>query len=164
MNSAFPDWQTILALQGGAAATLTGLVFVAVSLNLARIMTVPGLPGRAAESILQLMQVFFVATAILVPGQPVWLMGVELLAVAVASWIAQTSAQVRYAKTRRGHPWSWLIPRVALTQFATIPFAVAGIGLWLGNVDFIYWTVPGFVFSFTAAMMSAWVLLIEILR
>jgi hypothetical protein len=44
------DWQTYLAVQAGAAATLTGLVFVAVSINLARILSIPGLPGRAFDA------------------------------------------------------------------------------------------------------------------
>ncbi|HEX4308894.1 MAG TPA: hypothetical protein VHZ25_02635 [Acidobacteriaceae bacterium] len=29
------EWNTLLAVQAGAAATLTGLIFVAVSINLA---------------------------------------------------------------------------------------------------------------------------------
>ena len=41
------EWNTYLAVQAGAAATLTGLVFVAVSLNLNRIMSFPGLSSRA---------------------------------------------------------------------------------------------------------------------
>jgi len=40
---ALPEWQTLLAVQVGTAATLTGLVFVAVSINLARIREIPGL-------------------------------------------------------------------------------------------------------------------------
>jgi len=52
------EWQTLVAVQAGAAATLTGLVFVAVSINLARILETPGLSGRAAESILHFLQVF----------------------------------------------------------------------------------------------------------
>jgi hypothetical protein len=47
------EWYTLLAVQAGAAATLTGLVFVAVSINLAKIVVYPGLPSRAAKSILQ---------------------------------------------------------------------------------------------------------------
>jgi hypothetical protein len=43
------EWNTLLAVQAGAAATLTGLVFVAVSINLAKIVAYPGLPSRAAE-------------------------------------------------------------------------------------------------------------------
>jgi hypothetical protein len=42
------DWQTLFAVQAGAAATLTGLVFVAASINLPRIIETPGLPGRDA--------------------------------------------------------------------------------------------------------------------
>lgn len=41
------DWQTLFAVQAGAAATLTGLGFVAVSINLPRIIETPGPPGRA---------------------------------------------------------------------------------------------------------------------
>jgi hypothetical protein len=44
------EWQTLFAVQAGAAATLTGLVFVAVSINLAKIIVYPGLTARAAES------------------------------------------------------------------------------------------------------------------
>jgi hypothetical protein len=40
------EWQTLLAVQAGAAATLTGLVFVAVSINIGKIIAAPGLPSR----------------------------------------------------------------------------------------------------------------------
>jgi modulator of FtsH protease len=62
------EWQTLLAVQAGAAATLTGLVFVAVSINLASILETPGLPSRAAESIVQFLQVFFICTVTLIHG------------------------------------------------------------------------------------------------
>jgi hypothetical protein len=54
-------------VQAEAAATLTGLVFVAVSINLAKIIAFPGLPSRAAESILQFLQVLFICTVALIP-------------------------------------------------------------------------------------------------
>ena len=158
------EWQTLLALQAGAAATLTGLVFVAVSINLSNIINVAGLPGRAAESILQLLQVFFICTAALIPRQSVVALAWEILCIAAVSWIAQTVAQVRYARFRRGHPRRWLLSRVVPTQAATIPFCIAACGLWIGMNGAIYWIVPGFFFSFAASVLSAWVLLIEILR
>jgi hypothetical protein len=42
-------------------------------------MTVAGLPGRAAESILQLLQVFFVATVALIPRRALTILGGEIL-------------------------------------------------------------------------------------
>ena len=86
------EWQTLLSEQAGAAATLTGLVFVAVSINLPRILETPGLSGRAAESILHFLQVFFVCTAMLIPRQPMKALASEIFAVAVFSWAMQVTA------------------------------------------------------------------------
>ena len=52
------DWSSFLSVQAEAAATLTGLIFVAMSINAERVMTFPGLPSRAGEAVLQFLQVF----------------------------------------------------------------------------------------------------------
>src|ERR1700683_4140939 len=98
------EWQTFLSVQASAAATLTGLVFVAVSINLSRIIAIPGLPGRARDSLVQLLQVFFVSTAARVPRQPAALLAGEVLGISVVSWIAQVAGQVSYGRARAGHP------------------------------------------------------------
>lgn len=151
-------------MQAGAAATLTGLVFVAVSLNSGQILTFPGLAGRAGESVTQLLQVFFTATVALIPRQPSPAFALEVLAIALVCWTAQTVGLARYLRSRSGHPWTWFWYRALLSQLATIPFLLAGIGLLAGHCGAMYWLVAGFIFSFTAAMVSAWVLLVEILR
>jgi hypothetical protein len=51
-----------------------------------------------------------------------------------------------------------------LCQCATVPFCIAGILLIRGNPDGMDWLIPGCVFTFLASTISAWVLLIEILR
>lgn len=158
------EWNTFLAVQAGAAATLTGLVFVAVSLNSNKIMTFPGLPGRAAESLLQLLEVFFISAAALIPAQPATFTAVEFLSVGVIFWVAQFVLQILYLRVRSGHPWSWFVYRAILGQLAAVPFCVAGIALLLGSCGAFYWLVPGFAFSFAGAMVSAWVLLVEVLR
>jgi len=48
---------------------MTGLVFVAVSINLAKIIAFPGLASRTAESIVQFLQVFFICPVTLIPRQ-----------------------------------------------------------------------------------------------
>jgi modulator of FtsH protease len=158
------DWTTLLAVEAGAAATLTGLVFVAFSINQTKIMEFPGLPGRAAESLLQFLQVFLIATLALTPGQPEQIFAFEILLVGAVSWVAQTVGQIRYLNVRAGHPWSWFVYRAVLTQFATVPLLVAGIALLRGAPGAMYCIVLGFVFSFLAGIVGAWVLLVEILR
>ena len=163
-HASIAEWNTLLSVEAGAAATLTGLVFVALSINLSRILAVPGLSGRGAESIMQFLQVFFISTVALIPRQPERIFAIEVLVIAAVSWVAQMTVQIRYLKVRTGHPWSWFVNRAVMSQFATIPFGVAGITLLLGLPGAIDWLVPGFIFSFLAGIVSAWVLLVEILR
>jgi modulator of FtsH protease len=158
------EWQTLVVVQAGAAVTLTGLVFVAVSINLARIIAFPGLPSRAVESIVQFLQVFFICTAVLIPHQPAAIIADEILAVAMFSWAMQVVAHIRYARSRSGHPKLWLMIRIVQTQLASIPFFVAGAYLLSGRPEGVYWLVPGFVFSFIAGVANAWVLLVEVVR
>lgn len=158
------DWQTLFAVQAGAAATLTGLVFVAVSINLPRIIETPGLPGRAAESMLQFLQVFFVSLAILIPRQPLSGLGCEAFFVAAFAWVGQLVSQARYARMHSGHPVKWLMQRVVTTHVASIPLFVAAVMIMLGNSDGLFVIMGAFFFSFVAGIVGSWVLLIEILR
>jgi modulator of FtsH protease len=158
------DWTTYLSTQAGASASLTGLVFVAVSINLNRVISVPGLAGRAAESIIQLFGVFIISTVGLVPRQSAATFGVEVVVLGLVFWMLQTILQVLYTRRRAGHPLLWLISRVIQTQLASIPFLVSGILLIQGSPAGVYWLVPGFIFSLLSGVMNAWVLLVEILR
>jgi len=47
-------WSEFLVAIAGASSALTGLVFVALSINLARIIELPGVSGRAAETLIVL--------------------------------------------------------------------------------------------------------------
>jgi modulator of FtsH protease len=161
---AINEWQTLLSVQAGAAATLTGLVFVAISINLSRILATPSLPARGAESLFQFLQVFFISTVALIPRQAITSLAVEILVIALLSWGLQIAWHIRYAMSRSGHPKVWLIVRIVQTQLASIPFFVAGVCLLTGSAAGFYWLVPGFAFSFIAGVANAWVLLVEILR
>src|SRR5260370_34067383 len=66
-------WANFFLAQVGASAALTGLIFVAVSINLTKILAYPTLPGRALEALLYLLTVLVIGTLGLVPGQPAWL-------------------------------------------------------------------------------------------
>ncbi len=158
------EWQPLFAVQAGAAATLTGLVFIALSINLTRILSTSSLPGRAAESLVQFLQVFFVCTAGMIPGQSATALAIEIIAIALLSWIFQAMMQIHYSRFRSGHPLRWLITRILQTNLASIPLVVAGVFLFLGWPAGVYWLVPAFAVSFIAGVANAWVLLVEILR
>ncbi|HEX3901634.1 MAG TPA: hypothetical protein VH853_02220 [Polyangia bacterium] len=49
--TAYPTagWESFFVAEVGAAAALTGLLFVAVSINLSKVLAFPQLPGRAGN-------------------------------------------------------------------------------------------------------------------
>jgi hypothetical protein len=158
------NWHTLLSMQAGAAATLTGLVFVAASINLPKIVATSLLTARVVESLVQFLQVFFVCSITVIPRQSSFALAIEILTIGLVSWAIQILGFVRYHRARVGNPHWWLALRLTATHFSTIPFVVAAIQLLLGVRDGLYWLVPGFVFSFAAGLFNSWVLLIEIAR
>jgi modulator of FtsH protease len=156
------SWDNFFVAEVGAAAALSGLIFVAVSINLSRILAVEHLPGRAAEMLIVLVNVLAVASCGLVPGQGHVAFGCEVALAGAITWTASVTTQARAYRIAEARQWLW--PRVAWTQAATLPFIVGGVLLVAGHESGRYWLVPGVLASFAAAILNAWVLLIEILR
>lgn len=108
------EWQTLLSVQAESAATLTGPVFVAVSINLQKVLSSPGLPGRAAESLAQFLQVFFVSTTALIPGQTAAALATEIIAVA-ASVLGIAPPNMMFPSGNVG--WFLCVPAKALFPY-----------------------------------------------
>ncbi|WP_109126565.1 hypothetical protein [Dyella sp. C11] len=162
-------WATLLAAEVGAAAALTGLLFVAISINLTRILANPILPSRAIDALCKLSNVLLIATVGLVPGIPERVFGWVALAIGFLAWLVPTHLQ--YRQLRQGSAdWNWrehkdwIITRAVMTQLATLPFLAMAVSLELGVGGGLYWLVPGVLFSFLGGMYGAWILLVEILR
>jgi modulator of FtsH protease len=156
-------WESLFVAEAGAAAALAGLLFVAVSINLTRILEYPGLSGRAAEALGLLFFVLVIATLGLVPGQsPVALAG-EVMAVGGMAELILLVLQIRDAR-RPEQRLSWSVTRIVSSAVATLPAMVAGLSVLIGSGGGFYWLVPAILLAFAAALVDAWVLLVEILR
>ena len=163
------EWHDFFLAQAGVAGVLTGLVFVAVSINLRVIVSEPdsGLPGRAAEALILLVGVLTASVLLLVPGQGQLMVGAEVLMVGLVTWGCVVAIQLRRLRswgTMRPDLRQVFVLRVALGQIATLPLVVAGIAVLAGGLGGLYWLVAGMVFSTLVALFEAWVLLVEINR
>ena len=157
-------WEYFFGAMVGATAALAGLLFVAVSLNLDRILEGPWfLPRRAAETLAILVFVLYVSALVLVP-QNIRALGVEILVVVVPFIVITTRSQLAHLRTRTDDPLVWLVGRTLTTTICTLPGLLAGISLvahWGGG---LYWLVPCAVLGIAGTVFSAWVLLVEIAR
>jgi hypothetical protein len=75
------EWSDFFVAVAGASAALAGLVFVAVSINVDRILGLPGLPDRALATVMLLLSVVLVSLLALIPGQSRGALAAELLVV-----------------------------------------------------------------------------------
>src|SRR5271154_5057176 len=123
-SDAMQGWHDFFVGEAGASAALAGLLFVAISINLARILEYRHLPSRAVETLLALLSVLIVATFALVPGQSFVVYGAEIGGTGLMVWAIQSAALLRTWKN--AHPQSRRIPRVLANQLPPIPFLVAG--------------------------------------
>jgi len=155
-------WTDFFVAEAGAAAALAGLLFVAISINLTRILEFRHLPTRAVEALLSLLSVLVVATFALVPGQSPIAYGAEIGATGLVMWAIQLVALTRTWQT--AHPKARSPMRVLANQLPPLPFVIAGVLLAEGHPTAVYWVVPGTLLSFAAGIFGAWVLLIEIQR
>jgi hypothetical protein len=148
----------------GAAAVLTGLVFVAVSINLEKVLEVHGLPGRAGESIVMFAGVLFLSFTILMPGQSTTAVGVELLigGVLLGSVLLLIALPGLNRPTRQ--PLTWRITRLVLALASSVPVIVAGVSVLAESGGGLYWLAAAFAIALAAGIGNAWVLLVEVVR
>jgi modulator of FtsH protease len=125
VDVAWSSWMNFYVATAGAAAALTGLVFVALSINLTRILAMPGMSARVGEAIALLGLALLVSLQSLIPGQTLGALGWEIGPIASAAWIFPLLLQWR--ALRRGHfrRYVHVIVRTGLHQASTLPMLVA---------------------------------------
>jgi modulator of FtsH protease len=149
----------------GAAAAFAGLLFVSVSMNQARILSLGRMADRGLEALAMLFLAVAVCSLALAPGQPPRWFGGEVLALALALMVLLVPLQRGYlAALEPEHR-----PRSSNMVWANrAAMMVEGVGgaLILGRGDGlgVYFLAGGLLLIFAMAAANAWVLLIEINR
>jgi hypothetical protein len=157
------EWSELFVAAAGASAALAGLVFVAVSINIERILQYPDLPARAAVTLILLVGVLVISLLGLAHGQSHVAFGAEVLGVSLVETFGCFALLIR-AHPRSAEQESHLGSSLIVTAMGTLPFVVAGASLLAHTGGGLYWVVAAMVLAIVGAVANAWVLLVEILR
>jgi len=157
-------WEGFAVAIAGASAVLAGLIFVAVSINIDRILAVPGLPGRAGENVILYIAGLCECAFVLMPHQPIRALAIELLAIGILVWGIVSAIVINTLRQPSQQPSTWHATRVVSTQLATLPIIVAGASLLGWPAGGLYWFVGGVLIAIVVATANAWVLLVEVVR
>jgi hypothetical protein len=157
-------WVDFFVAELGAAAALAGLLFVGISLNMAKILSYPTLPNRALQALALLVAILLIGSLLLVPGQSTVIEGIEVLLVGGVAWTFLVRLALETVRESPGPQRRLALAGSLRGQAATLPYLAAGALLLTIGADGLYLVAAAFAVSFAGAIVDAWVLLVEINR
>ena len=158
------EWKDFFVTTAGAAATLTGLIFVGVSISLAKILSIPTLPNRAFISLVLLLNILILSILFLVPHQPLNAIGVEVLAIGFMVWVTVLMMDIAILGSKQTQFKRLYALNMLFNQLSVLSYLVGGTMILTHGETGFYFIVIAMVLSFIKAVLDAWVLLVEINR
>lgn len=157
------EWHDFYVMAGGAAAALTGLLFVAMSLHSKAILRHPLYGGRAVGTLVSLLTILFISGAVLIPGQSTVAVGIEIEVFALYHLVTS----IRSITGIRAGDMAALSPRRRLLELTgasiwMVLFVVSGVSLIVGSGGGFYLLAALMPIMFGWNGYVAWVLLTEI--
>lgn len=148
------SWQGAYVLIGGMAATLTGLLFVAVSMNLRTIIQRAN--NNATRTLNQFLLIIELSIVFQIPGQSALTLGASVLLLSLFA-----VGTVVFAARRRHGSQPASLRESAPSFLLFIAFAVVGALIMTGMFDLLFVMVSLVIMTMISAVFSAWGLLVE---
>jgi hypothetical protein len=158
------NWSNFFVANAGASAALTGLIFVGVSINLTKILSIVSLPERALISLILLFSILIRSLLFLVPDKKLNSIGLEILITGFITWLVVTVIDINIVRKKEKEYKRLYFLNFCLNQVALFPYFISGILIMNVGISRLDWLVLAFIFSYVKAMLDAWVLLVEINR
>ena len=150
------SWADFTVAVVGAAAALTGLLFVAVSLNIERILAGAALTGRSGGTLIGIL--------VLLPDQPSTALALELVTTGIVAGGSLLWINRPVNRSTEEPRASWLLLRVGTSVTISASLVLAGATLLAGTGGGLYRIAPAVLVAFLGGLMTVWVLPVEIRR
>jgi hypothetical protein len=163
---ALEHWSEFNVAIVGAAGALAGLLIVALSVNIAQIVASRQLVLRAATSIAGLLMAVVACAIGLIPDQPAWAYGLEIVAVGALAGIFGVRAIGPIMAKDPGVPGPLVRTVKALIGVLPAAFAITGgLSVLTGAVPLgLALVAVSALLAIVLGVVIAWVALVEVLR
>ena len=157
-------WSTFGEAVATAAAALAGLLFIAVSINLKRILEFPSLPTRAGQTLIFFVTPLITALLVITPGQGRIALAGELIATGLTIGGIQLYLDLRTDRGDEDTLFRRMVSVLVPAAFTCGSLVIAGATLASQAGGGLYWLVPSVLSAIIFGLSNVWVLLVEILR
>ena len=146
-----------VAVVGGAAA-LTGLLFVAVSVNSAWFWSSKAIRDRAGQALVLFIIPLVTGLLLLVPGQSTAALGIEIV---VFGLLAGRVLLALGSEKVKDEPRAIiLVDRLSPRVILTTALIISGVSLIVGRFGGLYWLLGVHICALLTGLLNAWVFLL----
>lgn len=158
MGFDIPAWSNYAVAVVSAAAALTGLLFVAVSVNSAWFWSSKAMRGRAGQALVLFIIPLVTGLLLLVPGQSTTAVGIEMV---VFGLLAGRVLLALGSEPVKDEPrWIVLVDRLSPRLVITTALIVSGASLITRHFGGLYWLMGVHVCALLTGLLNAWVFLL----
>jgi hypothetical protein len=152
------SWTNFAVVVGAASGALTGLLFVAVSLNVQRLVERPALRASAAQTLLLFVLSLLLAILLVVPNQVRWVLGVEITVLGICAGAAMFAIGRQKHEDEQGVETGLarLVDRISPNLVTSLLITVAGISVLADAGGGLDWLVPAVIIALAGGVANTW--------
>lgn len=154
-------WAEFTVITGGAAAALVGLLFVAVSIRADLIARSKALRSRLAQTLTIFLGLLGAAVFVSLPNPAVWVLGAELIAVALAMGAAQIVLDHRAENDADHNALGRILDRLNPSVTTAVLIGLSGLVLVFGFEAGQFLMAVAALVGFVGGAISAWLVLVR---
>jgi hypothetical protein len=160
---ALAGWSDFHVAMVGATAALAGLVIVAASVNIDKVVAVRTITSRLAVSIATLVVAIVVCGVALMPDLPLPWFGVTTVIATIPTAVFQVHAAFTLARDTHGAS-SGRFLRPAIGFVPILAYLAAGVLCLAGQPAGVAVSAVGTLTAIVTAILMSWIALVEVLR